>query len=102
MTGALERGRRDHGAACKRIASRSLTLVLLAAAASACDPVINVQGAFFPAWIVCILAGLALTGLAHRILVALEIQPYLAPQVLVYPSMVLLFTMAVWLLVYRS
>lgn len=71
-------------------------------ACAGCDPVINVQGAFFPAWIVCILGSLALTGLAHRLFVALDLQQHLGPLALIYPSLVVLLTMALWLLLYRS
>lgn len=67
-----------------------------------CDPVINVQGAFFPAWVLCILGGLALTGVAHRIFVALDLQQDLGPLALVYPSLAVLLTMALWLVFFRT
>lgn len=67
-----------------------------------CDPVIDIQGAFFPAWVLCILGGLALSGIAHRALVALDLQPHLGPPALVYPSLVVLLTMALWLVFFRD
>jgi hypothetical protein len=67
-----------------------------------CDPIINIQGAFFPAWVLCIFAGLALAGLTHRLLVAAGLQPYVGPIALVYPCIALCWTMVVWLVFFQT
>jgi hypothetical protein len=80
---------------------RLVATAVAAALAAGCDPLLNIQGAFFPAWILCIFGGLALTGATHRLLVATRLQPHLGPLALVYPSLALLWTMALWLVFFR-
>lgn len=75
---------------------------LCAPLAAGCDPIINIQGAFFPAWILCLAGGIALTAVAHRLFVSTGLQGYLGPLALVYPSLALLFTMALWLAFFRT
>ena len=62
---------------------------------------LNIFGSFFPAWIVCFTAGVALTGVARQGLVATGLAPHLGPPLLVYPSLGVLLTMLTWLLFYR-
>jgi YtcA family len=76
--------------------------VAMTLAAGGCDPVIDIQGSFFPAWIACLAAGLALTALAHRLLALARLAPHLGPPLLIYPSLSLLLTLATWLVFYRS
>ena len=71
-------------------------------ALSACDPVINVFGSYFPAWVVCMVAGVALTLLLRPLLVALRLEPHLGPLLLVYPSLGLLLTMLTWLVFFHT
>jgi len=59
------------------------------------SPTIDVVGSYFPAWMACILAGLALTLITRQLLVGFNVHPH--PTALVYPCMILLFTLAVWL-----
>ena len=75
---------------------------LLALASLGCDPVINVFGSFFPAWVVCLAAGVALTALARQLFALTRLEPYLGPLLLVYPSLGLLLTLGVWLLFFRT
>ena len=77
-------------------------LSALALVATACDPVVDVQGSFFPAWIVCIAIGVALSFLAHRIFVATRLHAHLGPPFLIYTCLGLLFTLASWLVLYRT
>jgi hypothetical protein len=69
---------------------------------SGCDPILSIQGAFFPAWILCIAGGLVVTGVVHRVLVASGLQPYVGPLALVYPSIALCATNLLWLLFFRT
>ena len=73
-----------------------------AALAAGCDPILNIQGSFFPAWIVCMTVGVALTALVRQLFAAVRIEPYLGPLLLVYPSLWVLLTLATWLAFYRS
>jgi len=69
---------------------------------AACDPVLNVAGSIFPAWMVAILVGVALTVVARLILVVAGLEPHLGPPVLIYASLGLLLTVATWLVLYRA
>jgi YtcA family len=78
------------------------TACSMALAAGGCDPVINVQGSFFPAWIACLAAGIALTAVAHWLLALARPAPRLGPPLLIYPSLSLLLTLVTWLVFFRS
>jgi hypothetical protein len=61
------------------------------------SPTIDVLGSYFPAWLLCIVVGLALTLITRQLLVGFKLHGHLRPAALVYPCMILLFTLAVWL-----
>jgi hypothetical protein len=63
-------------------------------------PTIDVLGSYFPAWLLCIVVGLVLTLITRQLLAGLNIP--LRPAALVYPCMMLLFTLAVWLAFFRN
>ena len=79
-----------------------LGLCCLAVLLSGCDPILNVDGAFFPAWMLCLIVGIVLSFAVHPIFVRLEIDEHLGPPVLIYPSLVLLFTLATWLIFFHT
>jgi YtcA family len=74
----------------------------LGLAAAGCEPIVDVQGSFFPAWIVCLAVGIVLTAVVHRLFVFARLAPHLGPPLLIYPSLSLLLTLATWLVFYRS
>ena len=59
------------------------------------SPTIDVLGSYFPAWLLCIVVGLVLTLITRQLLVGCNVN--LRPAALVYPCLILLFTLAVWL-----
>jgi len=63
---------------------------------------IDVLGSYFPAWMVCILSGLALTLIAHWIVQVNNLEPYLGPAPLIYSSLMIIFTFATWILFYQN
>jgi hypothetical protein len=67
-----------------------------------CDPTINVQGSFFPAWIICMAVGIVLTVTCRQLLAAAGLEPHLGPLILIYPSLWLLLTVLTWLIFYRT
>jgi len=88
--------------------ARALPSVLLPALASAgClaswtrSPTIDVLGSYFPSWMVCILLGLAGTIIARQILVGLRLDAHLRTAGLVYVSMMVLWTMTAWLVIFN-
>jgi len=62
-------------------------------------PSFDIVGSFFPAWLLCILVGLLLTGAARWLLLRLRVE--IALPVLTYPSLTALFTLAIWLAFFR-
>jgi YtcA family len=70
--------------------------------AAACDPVLNVGGSFFPAWMVAMLVGVALTVAVRLVFVVAGLEPHLGPPILIYTSLGLLLTVATWLVLYRA
>jgi len=69
---------------------------------TACDPMLSIQGSFWPAWIICILAGLAISIVLAGQLARLKLAPHLGPPLLVYPSLWALCTFVIWLLFYST
>jgi hypothetical protein len=70
-------------------------------ASAAGSPSIDVLGSYFPAWLICMVAGVVLTVLARLFLRAVKLDPYLWAKPIVYPCLAALFAMAVWLVLYR-
>jgi hypothetical protein len=66
------------------------------------SPTVDILGSYFPAWIICIVLGLALTLITRQIFVGLKINSHLRPAPLVYTSTLVLFTLALWLLFFRN
>ena len=59
-------------------------------------PSVEVLGSFFPAWLVCFIAAIALTALVR--LLALRLHVKVTLPLLVYPGLAAFFTFALWLL----
>jgi hypothetical protein len=70
--------------------------------AAGCDPIVNVQGSFFPAWIVCMAAAGAVAAALRQLFASTRIEPHLGPPLLIYPCLWVLVTMLVWLAFYRT
>lgn len=65
-----------------------------------CDPLLSIQGSFWPPWIVAILAGLVLTSFISWVLGLLKLSPYLGPPLLIYPCLWVWMTLCAWLAAY--
>ena len=74
-----------------------LASLLLAGCARA--PSFDVLGSFFPAWLVCLIAAILLTVLTGWLFLRLRVA--LAPPILIYPSLTVLFACALWLIFFR-
>ncbi len=66
------------------------------------SPVIDVFGSYFPAWMICIVTGLALTLISRLLFMALKLDTSLYPAPLVYPCLMLVFTLAAWLAFFQN
>ena len=70
--------------------------------ASGCDPIVNIYGSFFPAWVVCLVAGVFLTVVLRLLFAVTRLEQHLGPLILIYPSLVLLLTLVTWLTFFQS
>jgi len=66
------------------------------------SPTLDVLGSYFPAWMVCIILGLVLTVVARQLLIGLKLNSYLRPVGLVYFCMMILWTIDVWLICFKT
>lgn len=74
-----------------------LLLLPIGALVSGCSraPSVDVMGSFFPAWLVCFVAGIVLAALVRLLLMRLKMN--LPFPILVYPSLAAFFTFMLWL-----
>jgi len=63
-------------------------------------PALNIFGTFFPSWMLCALIGIVAAVVVYKVLSALQIDRWVGPRLLVYPSIALAVTSAVWLIRY--
>jgi len=80
----------------------ALATAALPMVAAGCDPVIEIQGTFFPAWLLCMIVGVVLAVALRPLFVRLGIEPYLGPLPLVYTSLAVLLMLAAWLLFFPT
>lgn len=79
-------------------------LIVLSSALVLCGcsraPSVSVLGSFFPAWIICCLAGIALAVISYVIFMRVQFHPAVPVPVITYPCLAILYTFAVWLIFY--
>ena len=75
--------------------------VLATLALASCDPVVNIAGANFPAWLLCAIVGAAFAAAVRPVFVASGIEPYLGPLLLIYPCLALLAGCAIYLIFFN-
>jgi len=66
-----------------------------------CDPVIDIAGANFPAWLLCLLVGAGLAAICRPVLVYSGLEPYLGPAPLIYSSLAVMFALIVWIIFFN-
>ena len=77
------------------------TAIALILFATGCDPIVSVQGSFFPAWMLCIVIGIGLTVSVRYLFILTRLEPHLWPPALIYTSLGLLLTLVAWLVLFR-
>ena len=75
-----------------------LSLCFAGALMRGCSPQCNIGGAYFPAWLACLLSGLLGLWILHEIAVRVGFAPYLRPAPLVYLCAFASIASATWLL----
>jgi predicted membrane-bound dolichyl-phosphate-mannose-protein mannosyltransferase len=91
----LARGRCRKHAICLAV----IAAVLMSGCAYA--PSIGVLGAYFPDWLFCIVAGVALTVIVYLILKRLQVDHLLGPSALVYPTLITILALVAWLVLFQ-
>jgi hypothetical protein len=83
--------------------SRKTSILLIWTAGSAflagCGraPSFNILGSFFPAWLICMVIGIALAAIVHLLLVRLKREKLIVWGIITYPCLAALFAFALWL-----
>jgi hypothetical protein len=85
--------------------NRNLSRILHAAAGVAvaaltgCSraPSFSILGSFFPAWLICIVAGVILAAAANWLLTRFKLEKLIYWPVLVYPALAAFFAFTLWL-----
>lgn len=80
---------------------RPFFVVTIALLLSGCDPLVSLQGSFWPPWIIVMVAALPMTALAHRGPESLGLAEHLSPPVIVYPALWALMTFIGWLIAFQ-
>jgi YtcA family len=81
---------------------RRLALCIASAMTLAgCDPVINIAGANFPAWLFCAICGAVLAVAIRPVFVVTRVENYLWPVPIVYLSLAVLMGCMVYLIFFN-
>jgi hypothetical protein len=83
------------------ISALRLAIPIALLALAACDPVVNIAGANFPAWLLCAIVGSILAAIFRPLFAATRIEPYLGPLLLIYPCLAVLLACAVYLVFFN-
>jgi hypothetical protein len=76
-------------------------LAACALAFSGCDPVINIAGADFPSWLVCLIVGAIATAILRPFFLKLRLETYMGPPLLVYLSLAVLLSCVTYLVFFN-
>ncbi len=79
------------------------SVVMSCAALAGCSdaPSVGVLGAYFPEWMFCIAGGVLLVVCVHVLLSRRGRGGWLAPPAVVYPALTVLFSIALWAVVFN-
>jgi len=87
----------------KRRGTRNLLLpAIFLVGGCAHSPTVDVVGSYFPAWMLCIIFGLVSTLIGRLLLVGFGIYAHLRLKPLIFSCTAIFFTLAVWLVFFKS
>ena len=75
---------------------------VLALIKSAGDPLVDVGGAYFPAWLACMILGSLGTWLLGAFLFRIGLAAVLRPSAIIYPSLFAALTGGAWLIFFSA
>jgi hypothetical protein len=64
-------------------------------------PSINIIGSFFPVWMVCLVAGVAMAFVVRMVLLRYRMEAEVGPVALFYPCIVTLVACLLWLIFFH-
>ena len=73
----------------------AFTTVLVGA--TGCSPYVEVGGAYFPGWLICLLVGSGASGVLRTLLVRRGIDSSIEPQAIAWPAIILAVSASCWL-----
>jgi hypothetical protein len=79
-----------------------MAAIAAAALLAGCDPVFDLEGAFFPSWMLCLIGGVVLTALLRPLIARVGIEPFLGPPALIYSCLALLISFVTWLAFFHT
>ena len=74
--------------------------VILLAGTTGCSPYLEVGGAYFPAWLISLLAGSAASAVLRTVLVRRGIDSSIEPQALAWPAIIVALSASCWLVLF--
>jgi YtcA-like protein len=74
---------------------------LLGLTAAGCDPVVNVAGANFPAWLLCSILGMLLAGILRPVFAKTGLEPHLGSLLVIYPCLAVALACLVYLVFFN-
>jgi YtcA family len=80
--------------------SKAIAALSVVSALTGCGraPSFNILGSFFPAWLICMVAGVVLAAAAYRVLAHFKLDKEISWTILVYPCLAALFACSLWLI----
>jgi hypothetical protein len=75
--------------------------LVLGLAGCARAPSFSILGSFFPAWLLCLVAGILLTAVANRVLAFCKLENQIRWSIVVYPSLTIFFACTLWLIFFN-
>jgi hypothetical protein len=73
----------------------------LVTAACGRAPAIDIEGSFFPIWMICLTTAFVVTFAVRYLLVRARIESHVGPVALFYPCLIILCTSLMWLIFFR-
>jgi len=61
-------------------------------------PSFNIMGSYFPAWLLCLVAGIILTAIVYWLLDRLQLAKEIIWTIVVYPCLTAFFAFTLWLI----
>ena len=82
---------------------QTLTVLTLGLSSAGCNgaPAIDVLGSFFPAWMACIIAAVALAFVVRFLLLKYQLESEVGHLAIFYPCVVVFLACGLWLLFFK-